>query len=96
MFQQILFYPFFVSYCLSPEAKATSGQRHYNCQLPLLLLYSLLLLARCEVLRLTEADRSKRPVIHLMSIGSPSPGPPGELETNADTRNEEPPTFIKN
>ena len=55
------FYPFFVSYCLSPEAKATSGQRHYNCQLPLLLLYSLLLLARCEVLRLTEAYRSKRP-----------------------------------
>ena len=54
------------------------------------------LLARYEVLRLTEADRSKRPIVHSVSIKSPISGPPCKLDSNAYTREEESSTFIKN
>ena len=85
----------FTKNCLSPEAKATAGQALFSSALlPFYYYYSLF--ARCELLRLIEADSSKRPPVHSVSIKSPFLGPPCEPDSNADTRHEESPTFFKN
>merc|ERR1712081_69897 len=68
--------------------------RHYNCQLSLSP-YSLLLL-RCEVLRLTEAYRSKIRLFQFVSKETPSFWFPLELDNIAETSQEESSTFIKN
>jgi len=73
--------------------------RHYNCQLSLYSLLLLLLLLYSPVVKFWGCQmqiQAKGPLVHSMSVKSPNPGLPQELEANPDTRWEESLTFIKN
>ena len=80
--------------CLCSEAKATAGHRHYNCQ-PY---YSTTTPDSRDMKfwgwqRLIQA---KGPVFHSVSTKFSNLGPPQELDSDANTSQEESPTCIKN
>ena len=77
----------YVRIASAQKLKLQFWARYYSCQPYYSLLLLLLLLdTQYEVLRLTEAYRSKRPVVHSMSIGIPSLGLQQELDSDPDTR----------